>query len=127
MMHSGSIELVQNQSTMSTVLKPDLFSTKYQFQVNVTNLKVSLSADKPWAERKTAAQKLGQIGSPESLRLLLEALPNDPFWMVRCTIIEAVERIDDARALPTLREVALSDEFQVVRAYAKKALDRLSK
>jgi HEAT repeat protein len=85
-----------------------------------------LSPDKPWADRKKAAQELGATQSPQALNALLEALPVDPFWMVRCAIIQALERIGDPRAIPELRQMAKRDGFEAVRTYASKAIERLS-
>lgn len=90
------------------------------------HLLANLSPEKPWIVRKTAAEKLGNNRSQDSLPALLSALPSDPFWMVRCAIIQAIEKIGDPRAISTLREVADRDGFQVVRAYAEKAIERLS-
>ena len=86
----------------------------------------SLTDDKPWAERKSAAQGLGRIHHPLALQGLLAALPNDPFWMVRCAIIQAIEYTGNPRAIPTLQDVAKNDSFEAVRSHAAKAIKSLS-
>ena len=86
----------------------------------------NLTPDKPWAERQTAARKIGLLGNPKALPALLNALPKDPFWMVRCAIIQALEMIGDARALPMLQELATTDEFEIVRGYANNAIEKLT-
>ena len=111
--------------------KCDIFST-WQTAVDVTldfklyDLITNLAPEAPWGERKSAAQKLGDMRSERAVPGLLDALPGDPFWMVRCAIIQALEKIGDQRAVPTLREVARNDGFQIVRSHAAKAVERLS-
>ena len=89
-------------------------------------LVAGLSPDTPWFERKIAAQKLGCMGCPEAVPVLLSALWNDPFWMVRCAVIQALEMIGDPRVIPALQEIAGNDSFQVVRSYAANAIKWLS-
>lgn len=94
---------------------------------NLIELASELSSDNPWAMRQAAARKLGTIGDPRALPILLEALPKDSFWMVRQAIIQAVEMIGDARSIPALVDVAENDSFAVVRGYAAKTIERLGK
>lgn len=86
----------------------------------------NLSPEKPWGDRKDAAQKLGLMGCNEALPGLLEMLQTDPFWMVRCSIIQSLEKIGNPNAISTLTAVAENDSYKVVRSYANKAIDRLS-
>ena len=53
------------------------------------NLLADLSPETPWGARKIAAQKLGDMRTPDAFHGLLDALLADPFWMVRCAIIQA--------------------------------------
>ena len=94
--------------------------------IKLYKLLADLSHDTPWADRQTAARKLGRTRSLQALPGLLEALHSDPFWMVRCAIIQALEMIGDHGAIPMMRKTAGHDGFQVVRSYARKAIERLS-
>ena len=106
-----------NQLPLALVVQPD---------IKLYDLLADLSPDTPWADRRVAAQELGDMRDPEALPGLLDALPNDPFWMVRCAIIQALEMIADPAAIPTLQEIAKNDGFRIVRAYAANAVERLS-
>lgn len=92
----------------------------------IGHLAECLSSSTSWAERQTAARKMGQSRHPEALPLLLSALQNDPFWMVRGTIIQVLETIDDRRAIPTLQDVATHDDFSAIRSAARNAIKRLT-
>ena len=92
----------------------------------LAGLVANLNHATPWADRKAAAERLGNLGNPLAVQALTEVLPNDPFWMVRCAIIQALEKIGDRKAVPTLKAVAENDSFKVVRAYAAHAVQRFS-
>ena len=96
------------------------------YDPSLEGLIANLAPNIPWGERKHAAETLGNLGNPDAVPALTEALPIDPFWMVRTAIIQAIEKIGDGKAIPTLMEVAETDQFQVVRAYAAKAVERLA-
>jgi HEAT repeat protein len=85
-----------------------------------------LDPDTPWADRKHAAEQLGNLGNPLAVPALIETLPADPFWMVRTAIIQALEKIGDQRAIPALHQVAETDAFKVVRAHATRAVERIT-
>lgn len=95
-------------------------------ELEIEYLAANLSPNTPWAERQSAAKKLGQSHHPKALAILLSALQNDPFWMVRCTIIQSLEIIGDTHAIPALEIAAAQDDFSAVRSAAETAIRRLN-
>lgn len=95
-------------------------------ELEIEYLAANLSPNTPWAERQSAAKKLGQSRHPKALAILLSALQNDPFWMVRCTIIQSLEIIGDTHAIPALEIAAAQDDFSAVRSAAETAIRRLN-
>lgn len=95
-------------------------------ELEIEYLAAYLSPNTPWAERQSAAKKLGQSHHPKAFTILLSALQKDPFWMVRCTIIQSLEIIGDTHAIPTLEIVAAQDDFSAVRSAAETAIRRLN-
>ena len=86
----------------------------------------ALRNDKFWGLRATAADALGQIGSPAASKQLLEALDsrNEP-W-VRYRIVAALGNFKDDSAIPAkLTEIAKADSSYRARAAALQALGRL--
>ncbi len=92
----------------------------------VSALGNALRNDKFWGLRATAADALGQIGSPAASKQLLDALDsaNEP-W-VRYRIVAALGNFKDDSAIPAkLTEIAKADSSYRARAAALQALGRL--
>ena len=119
----------QDMKIVEVLNQPSVFPIAVEIQPDrsIEKLEAGLSPEIPWPSRKTAAQKLGDLQSPEAVSVLENSLRSDPFWMVRVTIIQALERIGDPGVIPTLQEVVLKDGFQVVRSYAANAIKVLSR
>src|SRR5207253_1191893 len=92
----------------------------------VSALGNALRNDKFWGLRATAADALGQIGSPAASKQLLDALDsaNEP-W-VRYRIVAALGNFKDDSAIPAkLTEIAKADSSYRASAAALQALGRL--
>src|SRR5207248_1316920 len=92
----------------------------------VAALGAALHNDKFWGLRATAADALGQIGTPAASKQLLDALDsaNEP-W-VRYRIVAALGNFKDDSAIPAkLTEIAKADSSYRARAAALQALGRL--
>ena len=66
------------------VNRPEIFtiypiSEEIQLDPEVQRIACNLSQDKPWGERKLAAQKLGRTRKKEAVPWLLSVLSTDPF------------------------------------------------
>jgi aminopeptidase N len=86
----------------------------------------ALRNDKFWGLRATAADALGQIGSPAASKQLLDALDsaNEP-W-VRYRVVAALGNFKGDSAIPAkLTEIAKADSSYRARAAAFQALGRL--
>jgi HEAT repeat protein len=83
-------------------------------------LKDVLTTNEDPSKRWIAAQSLGQIGDPDALNVLEEALRED-VDEVRYHVAIALGRIGDERAIPSLTK-ALQDKKRGVRQEARKSL-----
>src|SRR5216683_247097 len=86
----------------------------------------ALRNDKAWGVRATAADTLGELGSPNAAKLLLEAAnSNDGPW-VRSRVVAALGNTkEDAAVAAKLNSIAKEDSSYRARAAALQALGRL--
>lgn len=68
--------------------------------------------------RKSAAEAIGEIGSPKALEALMQAL-NDPSYSVRESAAEAIEKIGSPQPLSQLWEFSRSGNQQAFYAISK--------
>ncbi|NIM14196.1 MAG: NACHT domain-containing protein [Candidatus Aminicenantes bacterium] len=89
---------------------------------SITDLLLYRLKDSDSSVRKSAANTLGAMGSPEALPVLLDALRNDEDSEVRGRAANALGDIGSPEAMPPLLEVLRTDTDFTIRGLAAEAL-----